>query len=112
MAKKRIDECGLAITFSVIGGKWKPLILWELSKGTLRYGQLKKLITGVTEKTLINQLKEMEFDGIIKRVAYPEVPPKVEYSISNLGIQLNEALLPLSKWGKEYEKKLKFNDIV
>lgn len=106
MAKKLKDDCGLAFSFSIIGGKWKPLLLWELSKGTLRYGELKKRVKGISEKMLINQLRELQADGIITRKSFPEVPPRVEYEITNTGKELNNALLPLSKWGKRYQEKL------
>jgi DNA-binding HxlR family transcriptional regulator len=83
----------------VIGGKWKPLILWALHVGTRRFGELRREVPGISEKMLTQQLREMETDGIVHREVYRQVPPKVEYSLTELGASLNTALLPLSAWG-------------
>ncbi|MBW5426175.1 transcriptional regulator [Streptomyces sp. BG9H] len=92
--------CGLDAAVDVVGGKWKPMILWALYAGrTLRFGELKRHIPGVSEKMLIQQLRELESDGIVHREVYREVPPKVEYSLTDLGQSLNAALLPLGLWG-------------
>ncbi|AZM57860.1 transcriptional regulator [Streptomyces sp. WAC 01529] len=92
--------CGLDAAVDVVGGKWKPMILWALHAGrTLRFGELKRHIPGVSEKMLIQQLRELESDGIVHREVYREVPPKVEYSLTDLGQSLNAALLPLGLWG-------------
>jgi DNA-binding HxlR family transcriptional regulator len=92
--------CGLDAAVDVIGGKWKPLILWALHADTLRFGQLRREVPGISEKMLIQQLREMEGDGIVHREVFREVPPKVEYSLTELGQSLNTALLPLSEWGE------------
>ncbi|MBT2506132.1 helix-turn-helix transcriptional regulator [Streptomyces sp. ISL-98] len=87
----------------VVGGKWKALILWALnSHGTLRFGELKRQVPGVSEKMLIQQLRELESDGIVHREVYPEVPPRVEYSLTEMGQGLNAALGPLGTWASQH----------
>jgi DNA-binding HxlR family transcriptional regulator len=94
--------CGLDATIDVIGGKWKALILWELHDGKRRFGALRRGVEGISEKMLIQQLRELENDGLVHREAYPEIPPRVEYSLTELGVSLNEALLPLCHWGERH----------
>ena len=93
--------CGLDATLRVISGKWKPLILYFLLQGPNRYGELKRAVRGVSDKMLIQQLKELEADGILTRTDYKEVPPRVDYSLTPLGHSLAEALAPLCNWGVE-----------
>lgn len=94
--------CPMEYTLSIIGGKWKPLIIWRLvNSGILRYGQFKKSINGITHKMLSQQLKELESDGIIKRDEYPEIPPKVEYSLTEKGITLIPVLKGMVNWGNQ-----------
>jgi DNA-binding HxlR family transcriptional regulator len=95
-------SCGLDAAVDVIGGKWKALILWELHSGARRFGELRRGLAGISEKMLIQQLRELESDGIVHREVYREVPPKVEYSLTELGRSLNAALLPLGDWGEEH----------
>ncbi|MFI1596183.1 winged helix-turn-helix transcriptional regulator [Streptomyces venezuelae] len=84
----------------VVSGKWKVLILWELHHhGTRRFAELRRGLPGVSEKMLIQHLREMETDGLIHREVYREVPPKVEYSLTEHGISLNTALAALGEWG-------------
>jgi len=97
-------NCGLGVAFQVIGGKWKAVILWLLSEKPHRFSELKRQLPGISERILINQLREMEKDGIILRRDFKVVPPKVEYSITPFGKTLNEALCPLSDWGLAQEK--------
>jgi DNA-binding HxlR family transcriptional regulator len=94
--------CGLDAAVDVIGGKWKALILWELHAGVRRFGALRRGVVGVSEKMLIQSLREMEADGLVAREVYREVPPRVEYSLTELGRSLNEALLPLGDWGERH----------
>nr|WP_227462460.1 helix-turn-helix domain-containing protein [Desertimonas flava] len=92
--------CGLDAAMDVVTGKWKCLILWELhAHGTRRFGELRRGLPGVSEKMLIQHLREMEADGLVHREVYREVPPKVEYSLTDDGRSLNEALSPLGAWG-------------
>ncbi|MDG4862788.1 helix-turn-helix domain-containing protein [Streptomyces sp. T-3] len=95
--------CGLDAAIDVVGGKWKPMILWALYQhGTLRFGQLRREVVGVTEKMLNQHLREMVADGLVHREVYREVPPRVEYSMTELGNQLNQALIPLGSWGERH----------
>ncbi|MFC0601224.1 winged helix-turn-helix transcriptional regulator [Streptomyces palmae] len=96
------EVCGLDTAMEVIGGKWKATILWALHEHPhRRFGELRRLVPGITEKVLASHLREMEADGIVLRVAYDEVPPRVEYSLTADGVRLNTALEPLSVWGHE-----------
>jgi DNA-binding HxlR family transcriptional regulator len=94
-------SCGLDATLRVISGKWKPLILYFLRQGPTRYGELRKAVRGVSDKMLIQHLKEMEAHGIVTRHDYHEVPPRVDYGLTPLGHSLSEALVPLCNWGTE-----------
>ncbi|MEI5678724.1 helix-turn-helix transcriptional regulator [Mesorhizobium sp. CGMCC 1.15528] len=102
MAKKQPDSCGLGPAFQVIGGKWKALILWLIHTEPRRFGELKRLVPDISEKMLIQQLREMEADGLVHRKMFHEVPPRVEYSATALGVSLDDALIPLAEWGKTY----------
>jgi len=94
--------CGLDATLRVIAGKWKPLILYFLAQGgPTRYGELRRAIRDVSDKMLIQQLKELEADGLVKRTDYKEIPPRVDYSLTPLGLSLATALVPLCTWGTE-----------
>ncbi|MGW6538006.1 winged helix-turn-helix transcriptional regulator [Streptomyces sp. NPDC055051] len=94
--------CGIDTAMAVIGGKWKVLILWALHEGTeRRFGELRRKVPGITEKVLASHLREMEADGIVRRVSYEEVPPRVEYALTEDGLRLNDALDPLAVWGRE-----------
>ncbi|RKT16602.1 HxlR family transcriptional regulator [Streptomyces sp. 1114.5] len=95
--------CGIDAAMAVIGGKWKVLILWALDHhGSCRFGELRRLVPGITEKVLAAHLRELEADGIVRREAYDEVPPRVEYELTEVGRRLNTALLPLGAWGREH----------
>ena len=91
--------CGLDAALFVLGGKWKPLILFHLAHGTRRYGELRRAVGSVSDKVLIQQLKELQADRIIDRVDFGEIPPKVEYSLTAFGKTLGKALAPLCEWG-------------
>lgn len=92
-------SCGLGPAFEVIGGKWKALILWALSVEPRRTGELRRELEGVSEKMLIQQLRELERDGVVQRTVHEQVPPKVVYSLTPTGEQLERALRPLGDWG-------------
>lgn len=91
----------------IIGGKWKMLVLFHLGmNGTTRFGELKRKIPGVTQRMLTLTLREMEKDGIVNRKVYPEVPPKVEYSLTDEGADLKEVYTSMGKWGLKHSKLL------
>lgn len=92
---------GLALTLRIIAGKWKPLILYFLLDGPKRYGELKRAIQGVSDKVLIQQLKELEADRVLVRTDYKEVPPRVDYTLTALGHSLAVAIVPLCTWGTQ-----------
>jgi DNA-binding HxlR family transcriptional regulator len=94
-------SCGLDAALHIISGKWKPLVLFFLRDGTKRYGELKRVIGGVSDKVLIQQLKDLEADGVLARTDYKEVPPRVDYALTPLGRSLADALVPLCTWGAE-----------
>lgn len=93
--------CGIDAALDVVSGKWKGLVLWELhDRGTRRFAELRRALPGVSEKMLTQHLRQMEEDGLIRRKVYAEVPPRVEYSLTDEGASLNEALQPLGRWGR------------
>jgi DNA-binding HxlR family transcriptional regulator len=98
--------CGIDAAMDVVSGKWKGLILWELDHGTRRFGELRRALPGVSEKMLTQHLREMEVDGLVHREVYRQVPPKVEYSLTEDGESLNEALGPLGDWGTKRAARL------
>lgn len=97
-----IDECPMTATIDVIGGKWKPIIIWLLIQQTYRFGELHKSIPGMALKVLSRQLKELEADGIVKREVFAEVPPRVEYSLTEKGASLSGIMHQLSEWSKQH----------
>jgi DNA-binding HxlR family transcriptional regulator len=98
--------CGLDAVLFVLGGKWKPLVLFHLRHGALRYGVLRRAVGRVSDKVLIQQLKELQADGIIDRVDYGEIPPKVEYALTSFGESLAQALVQLCEWGTQHTDEL------
>ena len=94
--------CGVAVSLEIIGGKWKGVILWHLCYKTLRFSQLRRRLQGVTQKMLTQQLRELERDGLVNRKVYAEVPPRVEYSLTDLGRTLEPTLRQLCDWGRAY----------
>lgn len=97
-------HCPVDVTLNMIGGKYKSLILWHLINKTLRFGELRKLIPQATPKMLTQQLRELEKDNLLIRTVYPVVPPKVEYSLSDLGKSIRPILVSMYDWGSEYLK--------
>ncbi len=98
--------CGLNATLRVISGKWKPLVLFFLRDGSKRYGELKRLVEGVSDKVLIQSLKDLEADCVLARTNYNEVPPRVDYALTPLGRSLADAILPLCAWGTTNAAKM------
>jgi len=98
--------CGLNATLRIISGKWKPLILFFLRTGPKRYGELKRLTEGVSDKVLIQQLKDLAADCVLARTDYKEVPPRVDYALTPLGRSLAEAIVPLCTWGTENAREM------
>lgn len=106
MAKrKKVYHCPVEATLDVIGGKWKPLILWWLAQRTHRFAELRRAIPGITERMLTQQLRELEAAGILQRRVYATVPPKVEYSLSAYGRTLRPALAAICAWGAVHMKR-------
>jgi len=101
------DQCPLEIAMNMMSGKWKLMILWHLTKSTIRFNELQRLLPNITQKTLTQQLRELGSDGLINRKAYAEVPPKVEYSLTNLGESIKPVLQVLCQWGKDYKEGFK-----
>ncbi len=96
------EVAGVEAALATLGGKWKILILWHLAQQTRRYGELKRLMPKITEKMLIQQLRELERDKLITRTEYPGVPPKVEYSFSEYGSSLEPIIKAMCNWGKNH----------
>lgn len=107
--KKELPACPVETTLLLIGDKWKVLILRDLIDGTKRFGELKKSVGSISQKMLTQQLREMEEDGLVKRKAYAEVPPRVEYSLTEDGMSLKPILDSMWAWGNQYKKKINDN---
>lgn len=99
---KNTEHCPVEATLNLIGGKYKALILWHLADGKLRFSELRRVITGATPKMLTQQLRELETDNLIHREVYPVIPPKVEYSLTELGRSLMPMLVAMRDWGVGY----------
>ncbi|MCW5898458.1 MAG: helix-turn-helix transcriptional regulator [Flavobacteriales bacterium] len=93
-------HCALDVTMDYIGGKWKAIVLWYLRNGTKRFSELDRHIPGITEKMLSLQLRQLEKDGLVKRTIHPEVPPRVEYELTEEGRTLLPLLEEIAKWGR------------
>ncbi|MEF9935369.1 MAG: helix-turn-helix domain-containing protein [Clostridium sp.] len=104
------DNCPMNTAYKLISGKWKILILWYLRGGALRFSDIKRKLPNVTHKMLTNQLRSLEADGIISRKVYPQVPPKVEYSLTELGTLLSPMLDNMFEFGAKYSKTFKEPD--
>ncbi|MDF2882578.1 MAG: HxlR family transcriptional regulator [Clostridiaceae bacterium] len=100
-------HCPMGVTQKIIGGKWKLLIIWRLKGGVMRFNQLQKSLTDIRQGCLTQQLRELEEDGLIHREVYKEVPPKVEYSLTNIGEKFLKVSYIMSEWGTEYQELLK-----
>lgn len=104
MEKQQLPACPVETTLTLISDKWKVLILRDLLPGTKRFGELKKSIGHVSQKVLTAQLRQMEQSGLLTRTVYPEVPPRVEYSLTELGYSLKPILDAISIWGENYKE--------
>ena len=102
--KDELPECPVATTVSLIGSKWKLLIMRNLLARPWRFNELQKSLDGVSQKVLTDSLRSMESDGIIVRTVYPEVPPRVEYSLSELGESMRPIIKSMEEWGLDYKK--------
>ena len=103
---KPIPACPVEMTLQLIGDKWKILILRDLLTGTKRFGELKKSVTGITQKVLTSNLRDMESSGLLTREVFPEVPPRVEYTLTDTGYSLEPILDSMYSWGENYKRKL------
>ncbi|MBB5914003.1 DNA-binding HxlR family transcriptional regulator [Nocardia transvalensis] len=92
----------MSIAIDVVGGKWKLHLMWVLAEGPQRFGQIRRLLTGVSEKVLAENLRHLEAAGVVHREIYPEIPPRVEYSLTPRGEELSEALSALEAWGDKH----------
>lgn len=106
LTREELPECPVAVTVQLIGSKWKLLILRNLLERPWRFNELKKSLDGISQKVLTDSLRSMEEDGLIIRTVYPEVPPHVEYSLSELGETMRPILNSLKEWGTNYKKNL------
>ena len=105
MTEKALPACPVETTLTLISDKWKVLILRDLLPGTRRFGELKRSLGGVSQKVLTAQLRQMEDSGLLTRTVYPEVPPRVEYTLTELAASLRPVLEALRDWGEEYQAK-------
>jgi len=100
------ENCGIAFTLSIIGGRWKISILsYLLNEKKLRYNELRKRLVGISERMLISKLKELENDGLINRIVHQQVPPKVEYELTGLGHSLKDILVLMDRWGEDIAQR-------
>ncbi|HLS95798.1 MAG TPA: helix-turn-helix domain-containing protein [Sphingobacterium sp.] len=104
--KRILAGCGMAYALSVIGGRWKPSILWQLLQvGKMRYSELRKALPGISERMLVAQLRELEKDQLVHRIVHPEVPPRVEYELTPLGHSMQPMLQSMSDWGDLHRRQ-------
>ena len=106
LTKEELPECPVATTVQLIGSKWKLLILRNLLQRPWRFDEMKKTIDGISQKVLTDSLRSMEADGLITRTVYPEVPPRVEYALSDLGQSMRPIIKAMEEWGISYKKQL------
>lgn len=100
------DQCPMEIGLNILGGKWKLKILWQVSKGAVRFNELQRRLGQITTKTLTQQLRELEEQQIIHRTVYPDNPPRVEYSLTKLGESIQPVLKSLCEWGTNYQSAM------
>ena len=107
LTKEELPECPVATTVQLIGSKWKLLILRNLLQRPWRFNELKRSLDGISQKVLTDSLRSMEEDGLITRTVHPEVPPHVEYALSETGESMRPILMAMQSWGTNYKKTLK-----
>lgn len=108
--ERKFPECPVEMTLQLIGDKWKVLIIRDLLTGTKRFSELMRSVTGITQKVLTSNLRSMEADGLVNRKVYPQVPPKVEYSLTDTGLSLKPILDSMVEWGTEYRHSTQHNE--
>lgn len=106
MEMNKIPECPVEMTLQLIGDKWKVLIIRDLLGGTKRFNELMRSVGGISQKVLTSNLRSLEASGLVNRKVYPEVPPKVEYSLTETGLSLKPILDSMTEWGLAYKKKI------
>jgi DNA-binding HxlR family transcriptional regulator len=106
-ARNRTEECPIEELMDMLGGRWKVFILWELIKGPRRSGELRKSIPPITQKVFVEQLRDLEDCGLVKRTIFPTVPPRVEYEVTALGYSLREILKDMCHWSTENMEKVR-----
>ena len=107
LTKEEMPACPVATTVALIGSKWKLLILRNLMARPWRFNELKKDLNGVSQKVLTDSLRSLEEDGIVTRTVYPEVPPRVEYALSDLGESMRPIIAVMQRWGLEYQARMR-----
>lgn len=108
-AEKKCDPsyaCAVEVTLSVIGGKWKLLVLGRINEGVSRFGQLRRIIPGITQTMLTQQLRELEEDGLVSRTIFPVIPPRVEYQLTEFGKSLDSVIAAMETWGTNYAEQV------
>ena len=106
LTREELPECNVATTVQIIGSKWKILILRNLLSRPWRFNELRKSLDGVSQKVLTDSLRQLEADGIVSRMVYPEVPPRVEYSLTDIGESMRPILSAVETWGKGYKERV------
>ncbi len=107
LSSKDLPKCPVETTLKLLDSRWKVLIIRELLTGTKRFGQLKKSVKGITQKVLTAKLRELEDTGLLERTVYPQTPPKVEYTLTDVGYSIHPVINALQDWGKDYKKYTK-----
>lgn len=107
LSYKDLPKCPIETTLKLLDSRWKVLIIRELLSGTKRFGQLKKSVKGITQKVLTAKLRELEDTGLLERTVYPQTPPKVEYTLTDVGYSIRPVINTLQDWGKDYKKYTK-----
>lgn len=106
ISNKKIVDCPVATTINLIGNKWKLLLFSDLLSGTKRFSELRKNLTGISQRVLTENLRNLENDGLIDREVFAEVPPRVEYSLNKTGLSLQPIIMTMAEWGTKYKKNL------